>query len=155
MATNNNFTTEQLLQGLELDNQLKIARGYDKAEKERGDALGYTPDYSFGLNALGGGASVPKAAVEGLGVVPHFTDSGKLPNHITFSDQAVLGKGNPLAGSWVDRSSSPTGEDTYYPTAAQLKQPGYLEGLQKYYNWEKGNGIDKVIVPPPFQNIKQ
>jgi hypothetical protein len=139
---------------MELDKQLRVAEAYDKAEAARGAQLGYEPDYNFALNALGGGTNIiPPQYGQGNGLVPHFTDAGKLPNHVTFSDQAVLDSGN--GGHWVERSQSPTGEDTFYPSPQQLRGLGYLDKLQRYFDHEKGNGIDKVIVPPPYKNIEQ
>jgi hypothetical protein len=90
----------------------------------------------------------------------HMGDAGKLPWHPTFSNGSVFAtnaknKANNFGlaegGEWFK------GGDNLYqytPSNWQLSQPRYLEGLQRYYENEKGRGIDKVKLPMPYDSDK-
>ena len=128
------------------DNQ-RVGKLYDIAEAANASRLMYTPDYSYQLAALGGDS----ISANGLG---HFTDKGKLPNHPTFSTEALLGTPE-TAGLW---SHGPVNEgrlgDIFTPSAEQLKTQGYIDKLQQYYSTEKGRGIDKVSIPGPYRQVR-
>ena len=87
----------------------------------------------------------------------HMSDRGKLPWHTTFSNESVFATnskepvlGLAEGGRWINKN----GKWIYEPSAWQLTQPGYLESLQRYYDYEKGRGIDGVQLPSPYkQNL--
>jgi len=147
------LSPEALAQALERERQLQIGKAYDTAEAINGKRLGYVPDYSYAANALNGGSNIPVNNTPGM--YPHFTDGGKLPTHPTFSNESIFSTPQHPGGHWVGKDQSPTSQDTYYPSVNQLHGLGYLDKLQNYYDRNKGNGIDKVIVPPPYSNINQ
>lgn len=72
---------------------------------------------------------------------------GKLPNHPTFSNEspyAVKGFKGAEAGEWEQAD----GKWIYKPSQSQFdKDPGYADRLNRYYNRNNGNGIDKIEMP--------
>ena len=149
-----NISTEELIKALQTANQLKIGKEYDQYETENGNRLGYIPDYSYAANALAG--NINKATTNTPGMYPHFSDAGKLPNHVTFSNESIFSTPQHPGGHWEEKTGfGSTHQDIFYPSTQQLHGLGYLDKLQNYYDHNKGNGIDKVIVPPPYKNIKQ
>ena len=148
-----NISTEELMKALQIANQVELGKKYDQYEAENGKRLGYVPDYSYAANGLAG--NINTATVNTPGMYPHFSDAGKLPNHATFSDESIFSSQQHPGGHWVGKDDSTTHQDIFYPSTQQLRGLGYLDKLQNYYDQNKGNGIDKVIVPPPYKNIKQ
>ena len=144
------MTPEQLAAGMELNSKLETARGYDDYEAHNGRLLGYEPNYSFGLAGLAG-MNNNTGGLRADGKVPHFGDAGKLPGHPTFSDQALLHSMQNVGGRW-DEANMNHG-DVFYPSTQQLDQKGYLDKLQETFVFEKGNGIDDVVVPDGYRNI--
>jgi hypothetical protein len=93
----------------------------------------------------------------------HGGDEGKLPWHPTFSNQSVFAdnytgqheglKNIPLgvAGRWEERQRPGPSKDIYYPSQEQMQQPGYLSELQRYFDNERGRGIDDIVLPIPYK----
>ena len=73
--------------------------------------------------------------------------AGKLPGHPTFSTESpynIDGFRSAQGGQW----SGSDGDWTYSPSQSQIdRDPAYLDKLQKYYDREKGKGIDKIEMP--------
>ena len=94
----------------------------------------------------------------------HGGDEGKLPWHPTFSNQSAFAtntvkpmEGAPQlveGGTWVARGENGSKQDVFSPSTFQMKQPGYKESLQRYFNNERGRGIDAVNMPAPYANIR-
>ena len=82
----------------------------------------------------------------------HSTDLGKLPWHPTFSDQSAYNSLATPAGHWNEQSNSEGKLGwNYQPSLWQMKQPDYINSLQRYYNQEAGRGIDTVTLPIPYR----
>ncbi|RLG27758.1 hypothetical protein DRO03_11375, partial [Methanosarcinales archaeon] len=78
---------------------------------------------------------------------------GKLSMHPTFSKQSP--HANESAGTWQEAyGNGPNGQDVFYPSREQMNTPGYAEGLARYFQHERGRGIDKIQVPPPYNDIE-
>jgi hypothetical protein len=87
----------------------------------------------------------------------HGGDAGKLPWHPTFSNQSAFStnfvNGEPIfgmaeGGKWTSDNRG----DTFYPSQWQMSRPGYQRELQRYFDNERGRGIDNIVVPPPYEN---
>ena len=89
----------------------------------------------------------------------HMGDKGKLPWHPTFSNESVFATnaknnsniGLAEGGEWLEGDN---GDYQYAPSNWQMSQPNYLRDLQRYYQYEKGKGIDKVKLPIPYDSNK-
>lgn len=80
----------------------------------------------------------------------HYSDKGKLPHHPTFSDESKYHTADAPGGSW----SLANGGWDFKPTINQIQNvPGYLNSLARYYEEEKGKGIDKVTMPIPYREL--
>jgi len=96
------------------------------------------------LDRLKSGKHAPDGA-EGLNSIN--LPGGKLPSHVTFSEESpyyIEGFKATEGGSWTKD------EDgwTYTPSESQIERdPNYLSRLRDYYDREKGNGIDKIVLP--------
>ena len=120
---------------------MQIAKQYDQAQSDRGAFLGYTPDYSYGLAALGGANLTP----DGRG---HGSDKGKLPSHPTFSNQAVISGGKYTGGQW---GRTTEGQDSYTPSQ-QMIQSG-TKGLGKYMAEREPDVVLEAPVPYNMSNF--
>jgi hypothetical protein len=91
----------------------------------------------------------------------HMGDVGKLPWHPTFSNESAFAtnsvnqSGNNIGlaegGQWIENGN---GGYQYQPSIWQMQQPNYVENLQRYYQQEKGRGIDSVQLPIPYDSKK-
>jgi|FLOH01.1.fsa_nt_gi hypothetical protein len=101
------------------------AKQLDASEVLRSKLYRYTPDYSYGMAALSNGGNSQSSN-------GHYSDTGKLPNHPTFSDEALLSQEGMRGGHW---STDTTGQTSYTPSLDQvLKRNPQLstEGLAAY-----------------------
>ena len=96
-------------------------------------------DYDYLVNHLvnGGGTD------ENL----HYLDTGKKPNHPTFSGESLFANDEQPGGQWSEDHAG----WTFSPSDRQINTPGYLEKLQEYFNREHGRGIDHVNLPKDMQ----
>ena len=92
-------------------------------------------DYDYLVNYLvnGGGTD------ENL----HYMDTGKKPNHPTFSGESLFASKDQPGGQWSQDQAG----WTFTPSQNQIDTPGYLNKLQGYFNQEHGKGIDHVNLP--------
>ena len=90
------------------------------------------PDYDY---SLGG-------AVDENG---HMTDAGKLPNHPTFSKESWFSKnGDRKGGSWKQDKN---GRWMFSPEQWQVDDTNNFNNLLRYFEQEKGRGIDGIMLP--------
>jgi hypothetical protein len=72
---------------------------------------------------------------------------GKLPGHPTFSEEspyAIKGLKAAEGGKWNNKD----GKWDYTPSQYQFERDSnYADGLWNYFQHEKGNGIDRIILP--------
>ena len=72
---------------------------------------------------------------------------GKLPGHPTFSNDspyAIKGLKSAEGGEWYGSE----GNWTYVPSKAQFERdPKYMDNLMGYFDREKNNGINRIILP--------
>ena len=125
-----------------------ISRQYDPTPLPIGISI--DGDYVID-NTVSSNVNADGHMLDGLGDVSQV--QGKLPYHPTFSDQSPYRDAS--AGKWVEAYGlGPLGKDVYYPTQEQMQRPGYSAELAQYFKYEKGRGIDDIVVPPPYKNIK-
>lgn len=73
---------------------------------------------------------------------------GKLPNHPAASNESpysVKGFKGTEAGDWVQYGDN---KWEYRPSQSQFdRNPNYMEGLANYFNKEKNNGVNRILLP--------
>ena len=94
---------------------------------------GAGPDYDYSM----------VSAFDRLSTGGHIGDIGKLPNHPTFSNESLYDSKETPAGTW-EQTEKGWG---YTPSEWQANQPNYKEKLMRYFNREKGHGIDYINSP--------
>ena len=75
----------------------------------------------------------------------HWTDAGKKPDHPTFSKESWFSQfGNKKGGEW---KQSEDGSWEFYPQEWQVKDIDRMNKLMKYFENERGKGIDRIVLP--------
>ena len=73
----------------------------------------------------------------------HFIDRFKKPNHPTFSTESQYSNDETPGGQWNTFGDNKE-KWNYTPSEWQKGQPNYREKLGRYFEWQKGNGIDSI-----------
>lgn len=125
-----------------------LAQKYDVAEANKGKHAGYNPDYSFGLAALAGTNMNPDD-------IGHFKDAGKLPNHPTFSNEAILSGQGLLGQAEGGQWNSNEGKHSFTPSRWQMNNmyntPEGRSFIRNYFN-KREQGVE-LLTHPPYKKL--